>query len=491
MAEENNPLSFKVTRLSEPKSESVSEAKSEPQEEPKLESPGSEQKEELEPEDDDFDLEDLDWGDLDDLDLGDLDLGESNETESVEPEPAPIAEDQTKMQSIEDLIMIPAPYRGVKALKVVAPGSLGRWILERTTALGLMVTVQRAERIALPDDSEAHSGLWVFDLCSEHESPISRTLVRSLSHLPYVVVAQVLDIDSVQFWIDANHRLPLSSIRLSSETPENEMVVLGPPDIGSFRLHLLDDPIEAGALMQNPTPSIVEVPRQPKPQPIQPIPCKLVPRPHAGQRIDAVLLDEMERQWLRPFLMSRPTDEASYVLPGNGCTLLTAPGGLPMEVPFGTPLVRIGPGGLYLELGLDFFPPLPVGARQTHFQVGGDAVVAVVREATYRFNRHDLRASWTLWIKTPPAVQKELPAKSAQMLAHLSQAIRDAEAAAKMQPMPQPQKLVSRTEQLALLEQAQQAELAGDLIQAAECLEQAGHPGPAGRLYEQAARQRG
>ena len=217
------------------------------------------------------------------------------------------------------------------------------------------------------------------------------------------------------------------------------------------------------------------------------IPVQLVSRSGRRQPVDAVLADDQELDWLRLWLMGRPVGEIAFLLPGQGSHFLTAPGGLTGAIPFGQPLTWVGPGALYVALGTEFYPPLPDRARQMRFGLDDLTTVAVLPETAYRFDTTLMTPAWTLWVGEAPTVQRGLSQQGEQLLTKISMAIRQAEAKPMRLPRQVEIKPVSRSERVRLLERAQRSELAGDLVQAAELLEKAGYPGPAGRLYERAS----
>lgn len=180
--------------------------------------------------------------------------------------------------------------------------------------------------------------------------------------------------------------------------PAGETWVLGAPDVGAWRLELAGEAVDGADLLQAPEMPVAGLPdgdgggtiRLPAPIPVRP-----VPRPGGPARVDGVLLDASELGWVRPFLAGRPAGEKAFLVLGGERALLVAPGGLPGLLPFGVPLVRVGPGGLYLEMGLDFTPPLPIDARRRVFDLDDGQVVAVTTDGAFRFS-NDHR-----WRRTP------------------------------------------------------------------------------------------
>ena len=379
-------------------------------------------------------------------------------------------------------------YRGAAILDVVVPGLLGRWVLRRSAALGLKVQICPVQRYALGQPGGQPSSALRLRLQAPPNRVIPAALVHSLTHLPYVIVAEPLALEGRDLLVDVRHRLPLPSLLVQQMIPAGETWVLGPPDVGYWCLQADGDEIEGALLLEAPPMEMIPLPPQTDCRAIAPIPVQLVSRPGLRRPVDAVLLDDRELAWLRSWLMGRPMGETAFVLPGQGRHLLTAPGGLAGAVPFGDPLSWMGPGSLYVALGTTFYPPLPDAARQTRFELGGDRVVVVLPDTAYRFDLAQMLPAWSLWVGDAPEVKGGLSPRGKQLLASLSAAIRQAEA----QPMPLPPQIqmrpVTRSERVRLLERAQRLELRGEWVQAAELLEKAGYPGPAGRLYERAAK---
>jgi hypothetical protein len=137
-------------------------------------------------------------------------------------------------------------------------------------------------------------------------------------------------------------------------------------------------------------------------------------------------------------------------------------------------------------MGMDFYPPLPDGARKSRFQLDKDSAVVMVQNGAYRFSIENIVPVWTLWVGEAPEVKKGLTPDSEELLSRISAYIRESEVKIEMPPMKEA-KPVTRSERIQLLEEAMRAELAGDTLSAAEKLEKAGYPGPAGRLYEKAS----
>jgi hypothetical protein len=273
--------------------------------------------------------------------------------------------------------------------------------------------------------------------------------------------------------------------------PQGEIWVLGPSDVGHWRVTLDGASVEASSLfdMTETAPVYPNDGSSPVTLPA-PIPVRIVAKRGLHRRVDAVLVDDEELDWLRRFLLGRPVFELAFILPGNKRHLLTAPGGLPEAIPFGTPLAWIGPGPIYLELGTDFEPPLPEAARQARFLPEGNAIVGILRSGVWSFDPDNLLPVWSLWVGAAPPVAAGLSPAATAILAHIDKQLgaRDTYRLAPGLEHTFPLKDSDRTR---LIRSAQKAELRGDLVQAAELLEKAGLFGPAGRLYERVANGRG
>jgi hypothetical protein len=383
--------------------------------------------------------------------------------------------------------LLPGQYKGATSLDVIVPGSLGRWVLKRASALGLNVTLCPALRQSLHDSTAAESGVLMVRLQNNGAQIIPASLVHSLIQLPYVIVAEPLvESEAGRLLVDVRHRLPLDPGFVTQLMPANEVWVLGSPDMGYWRMRVTDSETD-GALLLNlpaiPTP----VPQIHSPAELpSPISVQLAPQPDISQQVDAVLLDDAELSWIRAFLLGQPAGELAFLLPGAGMHLLTAPGGLPSRVPFGVPLTWIGPGALYVELGTGFYPPLSREARQARFQLQSKRVVAVVCKGTYQFDGTRVTPAWSLWLGEAPQVRSGLSQAGEKLLASVSETVRQIEAQRLKSQLLQSQP-IDLTNTVSLLQQAQQAELAGNLLQAAEILEKIGYLSQAGRLYERLA----
>lgn len=380
--------------------------------------------------------------------------------------------------------LAPAPREPLSAVTLITPGVFAPWVLERTAALGLEVSLRPAQRRPLAGPGGPAAVLRL-DLRSPRR-PIPNSLLRALADLPATTLARGGSGESLL--IDIGRRAPLPTPFLNALVPPGETWVLGAPDLGHTRLRLTGEPVPAAGLVTAPR----LVPRElgpAAPARLPPPPIRILASRRGPTQVDALLLDDQELHWLQRYLQGRPAAELSFILPGDGRHLLTAPGGLPEEIPFGVPLARIGPGGLYLELGRVLHPPLPPAARREAFQLQEGALVVVTGGGTpcaLRFDRAGLRPAWSLWLGAAPELRDSRPPGHRAGLERLA----DRLAGALGPPPPAIPELAPAAPGLEpqdLRLQALRAELAGQYQEAAQLLETIGDYARAARLYEAAA----
>jgi len=390
-------------------------------------------------------------------------------------------------------VRLPASsYQGAQVINVVTPGSLGRWILRQAITLDLNVTITPAHQQPLHSKTQEPSGVLLIRLQTPAPRTIPAAFVSRLTRLPYTsVTAPLFDSDAEKLFVDVRQRLPLTPSLVEPMIPENEVWVLGTADVGNWRLHTTGQAIDGSLLLDAPPLPTVEPSSVANAKLPNPIAVQLVPRPRASQRVDAVLLDDTELGWVGSWLRRRPVGDIAFLLPGAGYHLVTAPGGLPTQLPLGIPLVWIGPGSLYLELGMDFYPGLPNIARQQRFNLTPEAVVVVARQQTYRFTTAQILPAWTLWVGEIPQVKTGLSKPGKMLLNRISQQLQPTKSRkglGRIVPVKsEPSKPIQEVD---ILAQAQDAELRGDLETAAALLEKGGYSAQAGQLYERMAKRR-
>jgi hypothetical protein len=393
----------------------------------------------------------------------------------------------------------PTRLAASEAVCAHVPGPLGRWVLHRAFALGVEVAVARARRRPLsgegPEGSILLLRLWTA------RGAVPRALVDAIGRLPHAMVTLPAGSGGERLWVDVRYRLPLPLAFLDSMIPEGETWVLGAPDGGHWRLRVQGREVDGATFLEAPPVAVTNGPAAAEAVLPRPGPVRVVLDRQAQAAVDAVLVDDAQLDSVRRFLSSRPVGEACFLVPGPGQHILTAPGGLPASLPFGIPLVRLGPGALYVEVGVRFQPALPEAARQELFPLDGKRAVVVtatrgdggqLEGAAYGFDLGRIVPAWSLWTGAPPEVRAGLSPAGEALLRVVSEAIRDVEAQQQaVLPAQRPAGGIPgrAVSQLEVLKQAELAEMNGDLLRAAELLESAGDLGRAGRLYERAARE--
>lgn len=406
--------------------------------------------------------------------------------------------------------LLPAPKTAARDLRddelaILIPAALVRLVLHRVVARGLRARYQRIEVHPFGDQKldkqplgEQTGGTSMLLLRlratpDQADGFLSRPFVHSLGDLPGVVVARPAG--SYSLLIDLRLRspsrppagtVPSGEIWLFAESEATRHATLSMRLIPEDDPHTLEEFIGVPAHLQRepdsfPVAATNRTPlRLPKAEPVHTI-RRATPHP-----CEAIALDEQDLDRLRRLLRTRPLGEQVFLLPGPKRVLLTGPPETLRGIPFGIPLWRCGPGGLFLELGLDLFPPLPTPARKRIFNLNAQNVVVLTARQAYSFQLKNLRPAWVLWAGDGPRIEDGLSETTADLLSRFQQV-----------PVHATQKDSAPASNLGLpedprpefLRQAQHAQLLGDLRGAAELLEKANELRAAARLWEQAARE--
>jgi hypothetical protein len=218
---------------------------------------------------------------------------------------------------------------------------------------------------------------------------------------------------------------------------------------------------------------------------IAPAMVSLAPCRTSGQRTDALLLHDADRDLLTRLLEGHPLADSTTVILGAERHLLLAPGGLLETFAVGQALTCIGPGLLYLPVGRRLSPEVPPSARRRLFKLDADHAVVVLDGHGLRFRLADQRPVWSLWARLTQTIVDQLPGESVRALLALEPP--PAPALPSEPPIRMPGRLAQATAE-ELLEQARRAEAADDLEGAAALFRRLGDPRRAAHLYERAAR---
>jgi hypothetical protein len=228
----------------------------------------------------------------------------------------------------------------------------------------------------------------------------------------------------------------------------------------------------------------------------EPAPLRLV-RTRSRATVDAVLLDDADLSCLPALLVGRPLADLALLARGRDRHLMLAPGGVLEQLPVGEPLYRLGPGPLFLPLGYRIQPSLPPSARDALFQTTPETALVMQETAILEFPL-ERKPVWTLWAGALPPVDRQLPPDARRALAEVDQLTTAA-------PTPEPPRKSAFTRLSDRLagqvrgpsderprtwrDEALEAELADDLVRAAELCERNGEVRRAAHLYERAAHQ--
>jgi hypothetical protein len=219
---------------------------------------------------------------------------------------------------------------------------------------------------------------------------------------------------------------------------------------------------------------------------VPPARVTLMPNAERGQPIDALLIDEADRDMLTLLLEGHPLADQAEVVLGRDLHLVLAPGGLLDAFVVGTALTCIGPRLLYIPRGMRLSPRLPPTARARLYGPDSAHAVVVLKDGGLRFSLSARRPAWTLW--TPASVQltDEFPDETTRALLDLAPPP-PAERAPRLvrEILWEGASRAPTREQL--LHEAQAAEDAGNFEHAAQLHLRLGHPLQAGNLFERAA----
>jgi len=417
--------------------------------------------------------------------------------------PAPQAEVATlEPVSLPGLVSMTMPTgRPAGQLAEVAVVTTGRlasviarqW--QRRAAIVTIVPLQRQPLNAAPGEGIQEA---VVVRIRSRRAELPAPAVAALTDLPRTVVCRVAE----RLLIDVRFALPIDDRQLTAEIPADESWIVGGAYTGSWRIigygrEITPSPELALVVPPEAAPAHLAGPAQGPGQVAEPafgtlashyqIPVQLVPASQPDGRADAVLVDDRDLSRLRRFLSRSPLTETAFLFLGPGRHLLSEPSGLLTAVPFGVPVHRIGPGGLYVEAGYVVDPPVPSVARPGLFHLDNESIVVLCVDGAYRLALSAMVPAWSLWLSESPEPTDGLSEYGQRLLTRLKTLGDQTAANAGGAHVTGPTQ--ANLDRARLLAEAEQLEQRGNLPEAARRLEESGELYRAALLYERAARE--
>jgi hypothetical protein len=381
-------------------------------------------------------------------------------------------------------LMPTAQPRPLPEIAVVTTGRMADPIARRWQRTQAEVTISQLSLEPLGPHAPPSTRPAVLVRVTSRDGLLPQQGIAALTDLPHTVACRVTD----RLLIDVRFALSADDRRLVAEIPVGESWLVGARDFGAWRVIGRGPEVVPLARLAFAIPSWDGLSDQAAGTGLaEGALVRVVPATRPDGRADAVLLDDLELDRLRRFLSVSPLAETAFIFPGPGRHLLTEPAGLLTEVPFGMPVCRIGPGGLYLEAGHELDPPVPLAARPELFQLDRDSIVVLCHDSASRLALSGMVPAWRLWLGDAPEVTGGISERGQQLLAGLAPPEQvPAGSAGQATEAAQSGSALDRGQ---LLIEAEQLEQRGELAGAAQRLEDAGELYRAAVLYQRAARE--
>lgn len=389
----------------------------------------------------------------------------------------------------------PARPRALSAASVVLPGLVADAAIRRVLDFGLEVVYRPLRLTPLGHGRSQEDGrvpaadlndtlMTRIDLRAV-DGQIPPLLLSALERLPLALVARQAGTEGR---VLIQHRLasPLADIHFPALPGVPDSWIIADAAFGCWRMEDLAEPQPCSDLVRTPDGyHLIDQEPVEGTDAIQPATVGLAPCRTSGQRTDALLLHDADRDELTLLLEGHPLADIATVILGTERHLLLAPGGLFDTFAVGEALTCIGPGLLYLPIGQRLRPEVPPSARRRLFNLDADHAVVVLDGHGLRFRLADQRPAWSLWARLTQTIVDQLPGDSIRALLALEPPPAPARPSEPQTRMPG--RLAQATAE-ELLEQARRAEAADDLEGAAALFRRLGDPRRAAHLYERAAR---
>lgn len=390
----------------------------------------------------------------------------------------------------------PGPPRPLSEAVLLLPGYLVAGITRRALDLDIDVTYGPVTLTPLFEpDSSAHVS---YQLCLSvrHDAKLPVSLLDALNNDPFILVCRRA---AEEVLIRYRFLSPLSGEAMATLV-EGETWVLADASYGCARLRPVRAPQDGASLVRRGPDHELTDPEASwttatgtSGEPERPT-LGLARAGMRGVQVDAVLLDDAELNFLPALLVGEPLADTAVLVRGRDRHLLTAPGGLLEQLPVGESLYCLGPGNLYLPFGFRMQPSLPSRARRALFPTNASIARVVLPGATLCFDMTTRQPVWRLWAGPIPPVVYELPPEAYSDVIAIDRDLTPAEPEPRQGRPARPSALRQFIARLREDDQphdwrddAHQAELAGDYVNAAELHVRHGDLPRAARLYERAA----
>ena len=392
--------------------------------------------------------------------------------------------DQVPLLWLAATLMPAAPARPLPEIAVVTTGRMADPIVRRWQRTQADVTISQLSVEPLGPHAPPGPRAAVLIRVTSRDRLLPQQAIAALTDLPHTVVCRVTD----RLLIDIRFALPADDRRLVAEIPVGESWLVGGRDFGAWRVVGRGPEVVPPARLAFAIPSWAGLPEHAAGAGLVAGELvRVVPARQPDGRTDAVLLNDWELDRLRQFLSVSPLADTAFIFPGPGRHLLTEPAELLTTVPFGVPVCRIGPEGLYLEAGHELDPPVPLTARRELFQLDRDSIVVLCQDGASRLALSSMVPAWRLWLGDAPEAAGGISARGQQLLAGLAPA--EQVPAGPTGQNTEAARSGSALDRGQLLIEAEQLEQRGELAGAAQRLEDAGELYRAAVLYQRAARE--
>jgi hypothetical protein len=401
-------------------------------------------------------------------------------------DPAGLA-DATLLGLVQAAGLRPARPEPVHEAVVLVPGYGASDAVRRGLELGLAVSYRPVRLHPLFDDM-AEPTTMVEILLHSGPAPIPPALLAALARHPLTLVCRAAG-EGEHLLVQHRMATPLSDAQLAALV-DGGTWVLADAAFGCWRREPLGDPVPGAGLVRLDTGFTLQSQRPLGEQrTASPAVVRLTPARLPGQRVDAVLLHDADLENATLLLEHHPLSDIAVIVPGRDRHLLLAAGGTLEDLAVGEALACVGPGPLYVPLGHRLTPRLPPSARRALFEPDEHHAVVVLDGCGLRFMLDNRRPVWTLWAGPGPAIDTQLPGRSLEVLRDL--AAREPQPPAPAAPAPRwwSRSQPTAAPQVTWRDEALAAELAGDLVRAAELHRRHNEPLRAAHLFERAAEQ--